>query len=193
MHQIGGAAKAHDKAYGYSQPYTDVFQQTYRATSIWQIQNAETKTPAVTLLYGETALPKWNTSTQTFQSAPTGFTPLFGPSGYGNLYNNYTWSGAVFQNRIFFGTEDWGFEQTFTGLPQAAPHLTESSSTYGADLWRFDSFAPAVAEDITGLGNSLNTGIRSMHVSPDGQDLVLGTANAMNLAPAGGWELWLLH
>jgi hypothetical protein len=194
MHQVGGGVGPFLQAYGYSHPYTEVFQGTSRALTLWQILNAETKTPTITLLYGETALETWDTSTNTFQLAPTGWTPLYGPSGFGNLYNNYAWTAGVFQNRLFYGTEDWSFDQTINGDPPPAPGHVQPADAFGADLWRFDMpNAPAIAENIDGLGNSLNYGVRSMNVSPDGQDLVLGTANPMNIAPQGGWELRLLQ
>jgi hypothetical protein len=196
MHSTSQAAALHDKIYGQPQTYqqyTAIFQSTYRAISIWEIQNADT-TPAITLLYGESALPRWVPSMNAFQSKSTGWTPLYGPSGFGNLYNNYTWTGGVFQNRLFFGTEDWGYEQSEDGQPTPAPGLNEPSSGYGADLLRFDTTsAAAVAESINGLGNYLNYGIRSMNVSPDGQSFILGTANPFNIAPQGGWELRLLQ
>jgi hypothetical protein len=196
MHQVAQATLLHDQTYGAPkthQQYVTIFQNTYRAISIWEIQNAETKAPIVQLLYGESSLPKFDPPSNTFQSTPTGFTPLYGPSGFGNLYNNYTWSAHVFQNRLFFGTMDWSFLQTLDGSPPPAPGLIQPSSAFGADLWRFDSPNPAIAENINGLGNFLNYGLRSMVVSSDGQDLYLGTANPMNLALNGGWELWQLQ
>jgi hypothetical protein len=194
MNQVGGGVGPFEQAYGYSQPYTEVFQGTYRALTLWQIQNAETTTPAITLLYGETELETWNPSTNSFQLEPTGWTPLYGPSGFGNLYNNYTWTAGIFQNRLFLGTEDWSFEQTVNGDPTPAPGLVQPADALGADLWRFDMpNAPAIAENIDGLGNYFNYGVRSMNVSPDGQDLILGTANPFNIAPQGGWELHLLQ
>jgi hypothetical protein len=60
---------------------------------------------------------------------------------------------------------------------------------YGADLWRFNSSrVPAVPEDLTGVGNFLNYGIRSMITQGDGSALLIGTANPFNLEEEGGWE-----
>jgi hypothetical protein len=63
---------------------------------------------------------------------------------------------------------------------------------HGADLWRFDSSqAAAVPEDVRGLGNRFNYGLRSLVAKP--HELVIGTANPMNLETGGlrhgGWEL----
>jgi len=194
MNLVKGGFDAWEKVYGpptNQQQYVAVFQNTYRAISIWAIQNPTT-TPTVQLLYGESALPKYDPSTNTFVSTPTGFTPLDGPSGFGNLYNGHTWSATVFQNRLFFGTMDWSYLQSVDGAPPPAPGVIQPSSDYGADLWRFHS-GPAVAEDINGLGDFLNTGFRNMIVSPDGQDFFLGTANQGNLTPKAGWQLWDLR
>jgi hypothetical protein len=196
MHKPGEALVAHENAYGQSgsyQQHVEVFQSTYRATTIWQIQNAETKTPVIQLLYGEPALPKFDPGSNSFLPASTGFTPLYGPSGFGNIYNNYAWTAAIFQNRLFFGTMDWSYLNASGVLPPPRPGFVQPSSAVGADLWRFDAPGPAVAENINGLGNLLNYGLRCMITSSDGQALLVGTANPMNLATGGGWELQLLQ
>jgi PKD repeat protein len=61
----------------------------------------------------------------------------------------------------------------------------------GADLWRFrDNDTKAWPVSLRGLGNKRNYGIRTMATS-NGR-LYLGTANAMNLHPEGGWEIYSL-
>jgi hypothetical protein len=195
MNLVKGGLIAWEKVYGTpsKQKYTEVFQNTYRAISIWAIQNPTT-TPTAQLLYGESALPKYDSSTSTFVSTPTGFTPLYGPSGFGNIYNCHTWSATVFQNHVFFGTMDWSYLQAVDGSPPPAPGAIQPRSDWGADLWRFHSTpSPAMAENINGLGDFLNTGFRTMEVSPDGKDLYLGTANQGNLTPMAGWRLWDLE
>ena len=65
---------------------------------------------------------------------------------------------------------------------------------WGADLYRIDSSSgPAIPEDVAGVGNFTNYGIRNMI---HGSGLYLGMANPMNLLtdpndalPEGGWEL----
>ncbi|HVW83137.1 MAG TPA: hypothetical protein VHB50_00570, partial [Bryobacteraceae bacterium] len=197
MHVPGLSALAHTSAYpNDTESSLTVFANTYRAISVWRIQNADT-IPSVQLLYGESALPKFDPGTNTFQSTSTGYSPLYGSSGFGNVFNNYTWSAAVFQDRLFFGTMDWSY-LAYEGLLGAAPQQQnpqgqnqgDSQSFFGADLWRFDSGSrPAVAENANGLGNYLNYGLRTMITSADGQNLFVGTANPMNLEAKGGWEL----
>jgi len=61
----------------------------------------------------------------------------------------------------------------------------------GADLWRIgDNSSVAVPVSVNGLGNKRNYGIRTMAATED--KLYLGSANAMNLHPEGGWELYAL-
>ncbi len=191
---------AHIQTYGQpadQQAYLNVAVNTYRAISIWRIQNADT-TPTIELLYGASALPAYNKATSQFVSTTTNHTPLYGASGFGNPLNNYTWTAAIFQNRLFFGTMDWSYLLSEGAIPLLPANLDlkalgfkekDLSGLWGADLWRFDAVGPAVAENVNGLGNYLNYGLRSMIPSGDGQNLFVGTANPMNLETLGGWEL----
>jgi hypothetical protein len=112
---------------------------------------------------------------------PTGWTPLYGPSGFGNTSNEYTWQMAVYNGRLYIGTYD-------------AAVLQGGTAQYGADLWRFDSSdSPAVNENYTGLGDRYNYGIRILQPLEDGSGLIAGMANPFNLAAGGGWELRVLR
>lgn len=162
----------------------------------------------VEVLYGDADLPAYdpdaNGGEGAWQRVPTGATPRFGASGFGNPFNAYSWKMAVAGGRLYVGTMDWGYisaaqnsgpagqrsgSAATTGL--AAP----DPATFGADLWAFGSaLHPATAVDTTGLGNYLNQGVRNMVA--DGPTLYLGIANPMNLrtdpdddVPEGGWEL----
>jgi hypothetical protein len=155
----------------------------YRTTSVWRGRNLEDPaTREVQLLYGESQLPACCSAPKTFEMRSTGWTPLYGPSGFGNPANEYTWQMAVFGGRLFVGTYDASI------LQGSAP-----ASQYGADLWRFDSSgSPAVNENSIGLGDRLNYGIRALQPLDDGSGIIVGMANPFNLAPGGGWELRLL-
>jgi hypothetical protein len=152
----------------------------YRSTSVWRGRNLEDTTGReIQLLYGESELPAV-VAPKTFEMKPTGWTPLYGPSGFGNPGNEYTWQMAVFDGRLYLGTFD-------------ASALQGSTDQYGADLWRFDSSeSAAVNEDYTGLGDRYNYGIRILQPLEDGSGLIAGMANPFNLASGGGWELHLL-
>jgi hypothetical protein len=153
----------------------------YRATSVWRGRNLENpNTREIQLLYGESELPACCTTPKTFTMTPTGWTPLYGASGFGNSNNQYTWRMAVFDGRLYLGTYD---NSATRG----------DAANAGADLWRFDdSNSPAVNESYNGLGNNLNSGIRALEPLEDGSGLILGTSNGFNLSPVGGWELMLL-
>ena len=153
----------------------------YRSTSFWRGRNLEDPgTREIQLLYGESELPAV-VAPKTFETKPTGWTPLYGPSGFGNPSNEYTWQMAVFDGHLYIGTFD------------AAVLQSDTSDQYGADLWRIDSSdSPAVNEDYSGLGDIRNYGIRALRPLEDGSGIVAGMANPANLAPGGGWELRLL-
>jgi hypothetical protein len=72
---------------------------------------------------------------------------------------------------------------TIGGITLPAP-----STFFGADVFALsDDSKRAKALSLSGMGNNLNYGIRTMEATSNG--LVLGTANPMNLNVKGGWEL----
>jgi hypothetical protein len=205
MHVPFTAALAHAARYGEStgtQALLANILGSNRAISIFRGDNFGTAQQHVDLLYGESKLPVYDGTSWTLQPNNMGTDPLYGHSGFGNVFNNYTWTMAVFHGSLYVGTMDWSYliaeglsgplaEQL--GLP-AGTQLPFPTSTFGADLWRFTSpDRPAVPESINGVGNYSSYGIRTM-VSDDA--LYLGMANPMNLLtdttddkPEGGWEL----
>jgi uncharacterized repeat protein (TIGR01451 family) len=168
---------------------------SHRAISIFRGRNFDT-VPEIQLVYGEQQLPVFkNGSWQILPNNMLGTAPLYGPSGFGNFYNNYTWSMGTYHDELYIGTMDWSYllqdgiaplwsqlglpEDTVLPLPDATP---------GADLWRIhDQYSVAQPINISGVGNELNYGIRTMVANS--QNMYLGTANPMNLLPGGGWEL----
>lgn len=168
-----------------------------RAISIFRGRSFVT-TPRLEVWYGEASLPtfvKTGADPGQWQTLPTGMgEPLWGPSGFGNAFNNYTWSMAVFNGRLWIGTMDWSWLAN-EGLSPSVPIPWQGvgQANIGADLWYFPSVnSPALPESINGVGNPANYGVRNMVA---GTDLYLGMANPMNLRtnPAegalGGWEL----
>ncbi len=175
---------------------------THRAISIFRGRNFATA-PEIQLVYGEQTLPVFKDgSWQILPNNMGGVAPLYGPSGFGNFYNNYTWSAGVYKDELYFGTMDWsylledGLEPLWPmlGLPPGTT-LPLPAANPGADLWRFhNQYSPAEPIDTSGVGNYLNYGIRTMVADAD--NLYLGSANPMNLMtdpfdsnPDGGWEL----
>lgn len=183
---------------------TDTMLGTHRAISIFRASDiAADGNATVELLYGEEMLPQYNRLTKSFEDVPNnmGTAPLWGESGFGNTFNNYTWTMEVFKDRLYIGTMDWSYLMTEMvgdmniSLPPELSFLLSYEVNNGADLWRIDgSTKKAVAENTTGIGNYGSYGIRTM-VS-DADHFYLGMANPMNLMtditdnkPEGGWEL----
>ncbi|GGK83925.1 hypothetical protein [Mangrovihabitans endophyticus] len=187
---------------------------TQRAISIWRGKDLGGPTQKIELLYGESTLPAWDPATAEWRDVPTGWTPKYGKSGFGYLFNNYTWRMTVTDGKLFVGTMDWSYlvkdllASAATGAPVNArarraladpgnwhqPYI--NPATFGGDLWMFPSAGQAAQPiNVRGEGNYLNYGIRNM-IPNGGGGLYLGMANPMNLRtdrrdlrPEGGWEL----
>lgn len=182
----------------------------HRAISIFRADNLGEVNEETELLYGEEYVSAYNPATG-WQMVPnaSGLVPLYGPSGFGSPFNNYTWTMDIFDEQLFIGTMDWGYligslvpavldmlaEEYLDGKSEITlddfPLFHIPVPFEGADVWRI-SGTNSVAMPVTlnGVGNPRNYGIRTMAAS--GDKLYLGTANAMNLHPEGGWELYAL-
>jgi len=119
------------------------------------------------------------------------YKPVLGKSGFGNHYNNYTWSVAVHDGWMYFGTMDYSFFMADAlagfGLPGQFPGLVPYQQ-HGFDVWATKDGIQWVPVTKNGMGNGLNWGARQM--LSDGDRLWLGTGNPFNLAAEGGWEVW---
>jgi hypothetical protein len=184
-----------------------------RAISIYRGKNLGTADQQVELLYGNRVLPVYDPDSG-WSLQPNGMgAPRYGPAGFGNPFNNYTWTGAELRRDVYLGTMDWSYllpstiaavaEQAGTSQEDAQYVVTVLrqllSQSYGADLWRFPAGGRKRARpvNIAGLGNYTNYGLRSSVVDKRTGRIYFGTANAMNLLtdpdddlPEGGWELW---
>jgi hypothetical protein len=182
--------------------YAEVVLSTHRAISLYRGRLTPEGAFEAELLYGEWFLPVYNEAFDFFWPTLNNMgPPLFGESGFGNLLNNYTWTMQAYEDSLFVGTMDSTYLALdmgeLLGLPPDILDLIIGENA-GADLWRFDSpDLAAVAEDLNGLGNYTNYGIRTM-ISEDA--LYCGSANPMNLltdpldgVPEGGWELLRLR
>lgn len=206
MHVPFVALRAHFQVYGVPEDSLEIVSAvmgTHRAISIFRGRNLGTLNQEIDLLYGSALLPVYYPTLGIWLSLPNnmGSLPLWGAAGFGNFYNNYTWTMDEFGGQLYVGTMDYSYI-----LDEGLPLLKEAlgippdlviplpASDHGADLWRFPSAGEAaVAESIDGVGNPSTYGIRTM-IAADG--LYLGMANPMNLLtdldddlPEGGWEL----
>lgn len=196
--------------YGLSDSLT-AFLGSYRPISIFRGRNLDSDDREIELVYGMSHLPVYTPDNLftpkgggRWEIVPNrmGAAPLFGPSGFCNFFNNYTWAMSVYDEQLFIGTMDWSYLYS-----DVLPILTEVLEiaiaegslqlpwyNHGADLFRFPrADSRAYAESLDGVGNYTSYGIRTM-VSDDA--LYLGMANPMNLLtdltdelPEGGWEL----
>jgi len=203
MHVPGVGLFAHQLAaqqFGYEIDPTETLINSTRAIAIFRGKNFGTPDQQVELVYGSAALPAFNP----FQPAlgwsvvpnSMGQAPLFGPSGFGNIFNNYTWGMQVYRGELYVVTMDWSFIAAKLLESGAFPPIPVpiDPDDFGSDLWRFPSAdEPAVLESKAGFGNPLNYGGRMLLA--DDAFLYLGSANAMNLRASadeefkGGWEL----
>lgn len=205
MHVPMVATLAHLQVYGQPQNTQEALADianTWRAVAIFRGKDFGTAKQRVQLLYGEKRLPAYAPSIGWSLQPTKAGAPLYGHSGFGNPFNNYTWTMGVYKEQLFVGTMDWsylfpdmvqGIASYLGGTPLTTSQLRITLPMAGADLYRFS--APdhaATAISTNGLGNLSSYGIRTMMSSSDG--LYLGMANPMNLLttpgkPMGGWEL----
>ncbi|MEV4725124.1 hypothetical protein [Micromonospora humida] len=174
-------------------------QNTQRAFAVFRGQNLGGAHERIETLYGESTLPAFdptaNNGVGAWAPAPTGVTPVYGGSGFGDPFNLYAWKMAVAGGRLYIGTMDFAYISLEGQLPTPPAAGATTPPTFGSDLWAFDApDRPARAVDTGGFGNPLNQGVRTMIV--DGSTLYVGMANPMNLrtdptpgVPKGGWEL----
>jgi hypothetical protein len=180
------------------------FAATVRAAAIFRGRNFDT-TPEIDLLYGDENLPVFDGTSMTWSMQPNkmGQTSLWGPSGFGNPFNNYTWAMRVWDQKLWLGTMDWGFlsqqgAELINDAGGAIPMGFYDYLKFGADLLFFPGAkSPAVVESTLGIGNKMSYGVRTLTAT--GQDMFAGMANPMNLLTdpsdphgfggLGGWEL----
>jgi hypothetical protein len=206
MHVPFLAARIHFSVYGTPAGPAEVVAallSTHRAISIFRGRNFGAADQQIELLYGERFLPVYVPTPGIWVPTPNkmNVAPLWGGSGFGNYYNNYTWSMDEYAGQLFVGTMDYSYllEEglplilEYFGVPPDTP-VPLPAAEHGADLYRFPSAAsPAMPESVNGVDNPSSYGVRTM-LSDDA--LYLGMANPMNLLtdptddkPEGGWEL----
>lgn len=181
-----------------------------RPTTFWRIDEND----KVELLYGETQMPIWNKMTQfdqygrptgpdTWSIVPTGWTPVYGRSGFGKPLTNYTWTLTEYKGDLYIGTMNfdnlvggvagnYGNESEGTIFKAMQTLLGISPSSYGFEMLKMVDHNKA-PEYITvnGFGNGSAYGIRNF--ANCGDDLYIGTAAPLNLRENGGWHLFRMN
>jgi hypothetical protein len=137
------------------------------------------------VLYGFPTFPTYSGGNWIIAPPKMGI-PLYGAPGFGNMFNSYTWSMAVYQKKLYVGTFDYSYlildeflQYSLPGLvsPDVAEALLKVADKFmfGADIWTFNGGdSPAIPSSLDGLGNPLNYGIRNM-LSDESAGLYFGT------------------
>ncbi len=86
----------------------------HRAISVFRLREIPGTPPRdveVQCLWGRKELSVYNPVEKKYGEIPlpTGYTPLYGDSGFGNIFNNYTWSMAEYDGCLYIGTMDWSY------------------------------------------------------------------------------------
>ena len=179
-----------------------------RSTTLWSSSDFESDDD-LELLYGESKMPVVDEETYTWSFKDNGFglKPRFGRSGYGTLFNCYTWAMTEYNNKLYIGTMDMS-DIIEPGLMAALEKDTDGGSIISAgtrykiltrllgvdeDELGFDCLVmdspdePLKLVSDNGMGNPSAYGIRNMIAY--GDRLFIGTANPLNLSETGGWQI----
>lgn len=137
-----------------------------------------------------------NPRTVTTSSGTRTLQPLSGkPSGFGNPFNLYCWSLAVFNGRLYLGTFDASTMLKYAidsgvpigGIPGLTPEQLQALlATPGADLYRTWDGRNWSTVTLTGFGDPFNYGFRNL--VPQLFRLYFGFSN-----PFYGCQVWLLR
>jgi hypothetical protein len=189
----------------------NTFLNAERATSIFEMTNVGQPDQKVRLLYGDTKLPVYNTTSRKWelQNNKLNQVAKFGPAGFGNRFNYYSWTWEKFKGSLYMSTFDGSSMANGMG-PELGKDLLELSPQTidlfrpvlntiwnvqgGGDTWRFDTTdKPAVPENLDGFGNRNSHGVRGYGNFEDKGKLYAGMASWANLnntaKNAGGWEV----
>ena len=170
-----------------------------RQTSFWRVDSEDN----IELLYGEKELPVWNrplTGEDTWTLVETGYTPVFGRAGFGQVFTAYAWTMAEYHDDLYVGTMNMENlldavtdDESGNKMFKIVKLLTGvKEENYGFELLRWTSpdKAPLYVTK-NGFGNGTAYGIRNFTLS--GDDLYIGSASPFNLQKYGGWHLFKLH
>jgi hypothetical protein len=194
------AKKAYKISDDDQQAYLNAVIATMRATTLFSATDFSTPND-VEMLYGESELPKYNYAEKKWEIVPnaSSYVPKWGRSGYGNLFNNYTWAMEEYDGKLYIGTMDWQniivpFLSSFNSYKSVANvfNYLLKKETYGYDLIVLkDNDTEPTMLTYNGFNNDAAYGIRNL--LKYGNNLYIGTANPLNLHSKGGWQLMSIN
>lgn len=144
MHVPMVSTLAHFAAYPDTAP-TDADEQlewllkSERAISIFRGKDFGTAQQDLDIVYGHADMPVYAAGAWQTQPNKMGEDPLWGEAGFNNPSNNYTWTMAVYDDRLWVGTMDWswlladGLASVIADLDVPDINLPPAA-TLGADL-----------------------------------------------------------
>ncbi len=175
----------------------------HRRTHLFRTDFSNPDNPVTELLYGEEKLWTYDEGEWLKKANRLSASPLFGESGFGEYFNDYTWTMINYQGSLYLGTfdvsggikailEETDCELCCYVLRTLAEHAQLDEQTPGFDLYRFDAGdRPASVVTLDGFGNDSNNGIRNAIVM--NQSLYIGSSSYSNVDGVnGGWELFKL-
>lgn len=181
-----------------------------RATTLFSAEELDGDNSKVELLYGESKLPVYDATTKTWSLAEngSGYKPIWGRSGYGNLFTCYTWAMSEYNDKLFVGTMDMSnlVDPNIESMTQYSKDndeaailirtlkklLNVNSQEYGYEcLMLSDNDTEPELVTANGFGNPAAYGIRNMEVCDN--KMFIGTANPLNLHEQGGWQILSLE
>lgn len=185
---------------------TEAVPKTHRRTHLFRTDFSDPEKPKTELLYGASSY--WTFDNGDWVKKPNlmGLKPLLGIAGYGDYFNEYTWTLIPYNGSLYIGTFDIAGPMNLIRegincgtscfvLESMAKHKGNEPRIAGFDLLRLDDpQKPAVVITRDGFGNPANNGVRNALVLNDA--LYIGTSTYTNLPPPqgqAGWELFTLR
>ena len=177
----------------------------HRRSHLFRTDLSNPEQPHTELLYGERRY--WTYEDGNWLEKPNrmGLEPLFGESGFGDDFNEYTWTMISYRDSLYIGTFDISGPMKLIRdgidcrigcyiLRALAGNPSRKPRTPGFDLLRMDDpEQPAAVITRDGFGNPANNGVRNALVM--GDTLYFGSSSFTNLPPPqghAGWELFRL-
>jgi hypothetical protein len=180
----------------------EVVPRTHRGTHLFRTDFSDPEVPKTELLYGASSYWTYNDGDWDKKPNRMGLEPLLGEAGFGDYFNEYTWTLIPYQGSLYIGTFDISGPMNLVRegidcgigcfvLNAMARHEGDEPRIAGFDLFRLDDpQQPAAVLTRDGFGNPANNGVRNALVLDDA--LYFGTSSYTNLPPPegqAGWEL----